>query len=38
MKMRLGTGKLYFIGLRADINWDPYLIIKTSMNMFEWPV
>ena len=29
MKMRLGTGNLYFIGLRADINGDPYLIIKT---------
>lgn len=38
MKMRLGTGNLYFIGLRADINGDPYLIIKTSMNIFEWPV
>ena len=36
--MWLGIGNLYIIGLKADINGDPYLIIKTSMNIFEWPV
>ena len=28
MNARFGTGKLYFTGLKADINGDHYLIIK----------
>lgn len=30
MNTRLETGKLYFIGLKADINGDHYLIIKNN--------